>query len=142
MLNLPFEQYENRNLFKVYLLDTGLLCAMWGDKIQWQVLNGEIDINEGALTENFVAVELNKHGHTLHYYDRKSRNELDFLIREDKKVTIVEVKSGNNYEQHAALDNVLDEQSEFVERSIVLNKKQYKQVDDITYLPLYMAMWL
>ena len=104
--------------------------------------NGEIDINEGALTENFVAVELNKHGHTLHYYDRKSRNELDFLIREDKKVTIVEVKSGNNYEQHVALDNVLDEQSEFVERSIVLNKKQYKQVDDITYLPLYMAMWL
>lgn len=141
-LNLPFEQYENRNLFKVYLLDTGLLCAMWGDKIQWQVLNGELDINEGALTENFVAVELNKHGHSLHYYDRKSRNELDFLIREDKKVTIVEVKSGNNYEQHAALDNVLDEQSEFVERSIVLNKKQYKQVDDITYLPLYMAMWL
>ena len=115
---------------------------MWGDKIQWQVLNGEIDINEGALTENFVVVELNKHGHTLHYYDRKSRNELDFLIREDKKVTIVEVKSGNNCEQHAALDNVLDEQSEFVERSIVLNKKQYKQVDDIAYLPLYMAMWL
>lgn len=141
-LSLPFEQYENRNLFKVYLLDTGLLCAMWGNKIQWQVLNGYIDINEGALTENFVAAELTKHEHTLHYYDRKSRNELDFLIRENSKVTIVEVKSGDNYEQHAALDNVLDEQSEFVERSLVLNKYQYKQVDDITYLPLYMAMCL
>ena len=141
-LNLPFEQYENRNLFKVYLLDTGLLCSMWEDKIQWQVLNGEIDINEGALTENFVAIELNKHGHKLHYFDRKSRNELDFLIREGKKVTIVEVKSGNNYEQHAALDNVLNEQSEYIERSIVLNKKQHKQVDDILYLPLYMSMWL
>ncbi len=141
-LNLPFEQYENRNLFKVYLLDTGLLCAMWGDNIQWQVLNGDIDINEGALTENFVAAELNKHGHKLHYYDRKSRNELDFLIREEKKVTIVEVKSGNDYEKHTALDNVLDEQSEYVERSLVLNKFQYKQRNDIIYLPLYMAMML
>ena len=60
----------------------------------------------------------------------------------DKKVTIVEVKSGNNYEQHAALDNVLDEQSEYVEQSLVPNKYQFKHVDDITYLPLYMAMWL
>ena len=106
------------------------------------MLRGEIDINEGALTENFVAAELHKHRYKLHYYDRKSRNELDFLIREENKVTIVEVKSGNNYEQHAALDNVLDEQSEFVERSLVLNKFQYKQVNDIIYLPLYMAMCL
>ena len=141
-LCLPFEQYENRNLFKVYLLDTGLLCAMWGDAIQWQVLNGEIDINEGALTENFVAAELIKHGYRLHYYDHKSRNELDFLIREGKLVTIVEVKSGNNYLQHKALDNVLAEQYEFVKRSIVLNKDPYRQIDDITYLPLYMTSFL
>ena len=65
---------------------------------------------------------MNKHGHKLHYYDRKSRNELDFLIREENKGTIVEVKSYNTYEHPAALDNVLDEQSEFVERSIVLSK--------------------
>lgn len=141
-LFLPFEQYENRNLFKVYLLDTGLLCAMWGDNIQWQVLNGEIDVNEGALTENFVAAELHKHHHPLHYYDRKSRNELDFLIKDGKAVTILEVKSGNNYYAHAALNNVLDEMSEFVERSIVLCKSNYQQTDDITYLPLYMTMFL
>lgn len=141
-LSLPFEQYENRNLFKVYLLDTGLLCAMWGDNIQWAVLNGDIAINEGALTENFVAAELVKHGYGLHYYDRKSRNELDFLIREGKQVTILEAKSGVDFMKHTALDNVLNEFSEFVERSIVLTKFPYQTVDDIIYLPLYMTMLL
>lgn len=53
-LLLPFEQYEKRNLYKVFLLDTGLLCSMWREQIQWQVLQGNIDINEGALTENFI----------------------------------------------------------------------------------------
>lgn len=71
-LRLPFEQYEKRNLYKVFLLDTGLLCSMWREPIQWQVLNGEIDINEGALTENYVASELVKKGYSLHYYDHKS----------------------------------------------------------------------
>lgn len=141
-LSLPFEQHENRNLFKVYLLDTGLLCAMWSDKIQWDVLNGDISINEGALTENFVAAELSKHGHRLHYYDRKSRNELDFLIKEGKIVTILEVKSGNNYKTHKALDNVLKEQSEFVERSIVLSVSPYHIENNILYIPLYMTMFL
>lgn len=139
-LSLPFEQYENRNMFKVYLLDTGLLCAMWNDKIQWQVMNGDLSINEGALTENFVAEELVKHGHTLHYYDRKSRNELDFIIKDGNKVSILEVKSGNNYKQHTALNNVLDQMSEYVERSIVLNKDNGGKEGDIYYPPLYMTM--
>jgi len=140
-LNLPFEQYENRNLFKVYLLDTGLLCAMWGDKIQWQVMNGDITINEGALTENFVATELVKHGYSLHYYDHKSRNELDFLIRGNRQIVIIEVKSGNTYMQHAALDNVLREQYEYIEDAIVLNKSVLERIDTITYLPLYMSAY-
>ena len=141
-LNLPFEQYENHNLFKVYLLDTGLLCAMWGDSIQWQVINGDIAINEGALTENFVATELVKHDHSLHYYDHKSRNELDFLVRGEKHVIVIEVKSGNTYRQHAALDNALNEQPEYIEKAIVLNKEIYERTDIVDYLPLYLTVFL
>ena len=107
-LLLPFEQYEKRNLYKVFLLDTGLLCSMRREPIQWQVLNGEIDINEGALTENFVATELVKKGYVLHYYDHKSRQELDFLVAQNNKINIIEVKSGNDYKRYASLDAVLE----------------------------------
>jgi hypothetical protein len=138
-LQMPFEQYENRNLFKVYLLDTGLLCSLWSGTIQWEVMQGNISVNEGALTENFVAAELVRHGHSLHYYDHKSRNELDFLIREKKFVTILEIKSGSDYKKHASLNNVLETYSNTIERSIVLCRGNVERVGDVVYLPLYAA---
>ena len=141
-LALPFEQEENRSLFKVYMLDTGLLCALWGDDIQLKVMNGEIDINEGALTENFVAAELRKHGHKLHYYDRKSRQELDFLLAEDNKVTIIEVKSGDTYKRHGSVDTALQEQPEKIGKVVVMNKFNYEKTEKILYVPLYMAAFI
>lgn len=141
-LQMPFEQYENRNLFKVYLLDTGLLCSLWSGNIQWEVMQGNLSINEGALTENFVAAELVRHGHSLHYYDNKSRNELDFLIREKKFVTILEIKSGGDYKKHTSLNNVLESSSDSIERSIVFCRANVGKNTDIIYLPLYSAAFL
>ncbi len=141
-LALPFEQEENRSLFKVYLLDTGLLCALWNENIQFKVMQGEIDINEGALTENFVAAELRKHGHKLHYYDRKSRQELDFLLAEDNKVTLVEVKSGDTYKRHGSVDTALQEQPEKIGKVLVMNKFNYEKTEKILYVPLYMAAFI
>ncbi|MBO7054552.1 MAG: ATP-binding protein [Bacteroidales bacterium] len=141
-LELPFEQYENRNLFKVYLLDTGLLCNMWADNVQWQVLQGDLSINEGALTENYVAAELVKHGHQLHYYDHKSRNELDFLLQEGKRMSILEVKSGKDYKRHSSLTNALMDNSNKIGRCLVLNKYNVEQTENVTYLPLYMAAFV
>ena len=62
------------------------------------------------------------------------------LLFDGNKVSILEVKSGNNYKQHTALNNVLDQMSEYVERSIVLNKDNGAKENDIYYPPVYMAM--
>lgn len=115
---------------------------MWSGNIQWQIMQGEIDINEGALTENFIANELVKQGHRLYYYDHKSRNELDFLVAEDNKLTILEVKSGSNYKQHTALDNALSDQPERISRAIVLSRFNTEKEEYVEYLPLYMVMFL
>ena len=141
-LLLPFEQYEKRNLYKVFLLDTGLLCSMWREPIQWQVLQGDLDINEGALTENYVAAELVKKGYTLHYYDHKSRQELDFLIAKDNKIDILEVKSGNDYKRHASLDTAMQKQDIPLGESIVFCKFAMEKEGDIQYIPLYALGWI
>lgn len=141
-LLLPFEQYENRSLYKVFLLDTGLLCSMWREPIQWQVLNGEIDINEGALTENYVAAELTKKGYPLHYYDHKSRQELDFLIAQNNKISIIEVKSGNDYRHHFSLDNALEKTNLTLGEAIVVCKFPMQKSGEIQYLPLYALGWI
>lgn len=141
-LLLPFEQYEKRNLYKVFLLDTGLLCSMWKENIQWDVINGNISINEGALTENFVAAELVRKGYNLHYYDHKSRQELDFLIARNNKICVIEVKSGNDYKRHASLDSALQQSAAAIGEAIVASKFPREQTDKISYLPLYAISWI
>ena len=72
-LSLPLSNVENRRLYKLYLLDNGLLCNMSLPRQHFAILNGDLDLNEGAMTEHFVAAELVKKGYPLHYFDQKSK---------------------------------------------------------------------
>ena len=138
---LPFEAVENRRLFKLYMVDTGLLCSSLLKNMQFQVMNGDISINEGSLTENFVAAALSAKQIPLHYYDKKSRQELDFVFPENGKISIIEVKSGDDYKRHASMDAAIREHKSEIERAIVLCKGNVVK-DDVLYLPQYMAMFL
>jgi hypothetical protein len=139
---LPFTATENRRLFKLYMVDTGLLSNLLLKDIQFQVLNGDIGVNEGALTENYMACTLSSKGHSLHYYDRKSRQELDFIIEENNKITIIEVKSGVDYKRHASLDAAMATFPSRVGRAIVFSAHNVERDQDVLYLPLYMAQFL
>ncbi len=139
---LPMEAFENRSLYKLYLVDTGLMSSMLLHNMQWDVMNGNIGVNEGALVENMVASTLATKGVTLHYYDRKSRQELDFIIADNGKIDIIEVKSGNDYRRHASLDTAIRSYADRIGRSIVLGPCNVEHRDGITYLPLYMTMFL
>jgi predicted AAA+ superfamily ATPase len=142
-LELPLSLSEKRNLYKLYMLDTGLLCAMTMDGIQNAVLSGDIRINEGSVAENAVAAELVKRGIPLYYYDRKTRMELDFVFKDDGRLSVIEVKSGSEYRRHAALDNAFADNPGKFNRRIVLCKGNVEVADDGTiYLPLYMSMFL
>ena len=138
---LPFESVENRKLYKLYMSDTGLLSCSLLKNMQFQVMNGDISINEGALTENFVATTLAAKQVPLHYYDKKSRQELDFVISENERISIIEVKSGDDYKRHASLNAALKDYAPLIERAIVLCKGNVAK-EDVLYLPLYMAMFL
>ena len=139
---LPFEATENRRLYKLYMVDTGLLCSQFLKKMQFSVMNGEIDINEGALTENFVACALAANEVALHYYDKKSKLELDFVIPDENGITIIEVKSGAEYKKHASLNNAIASNAMKIDRSIVLSANNVESDNGIIYLPLYMASLL
>lgn len=139
---LPFSFSEKRNLYKLFMLDTGLLGSMSLKNMQFQVLNGEIGINEGALTENYVAAELVKRGIGLNYYDKKSKQELDFIFLDRNRISIIEVKSGDNYQRHASLDAAVASYGDRIGRALVMSKFNVKKADDIIYYPLYMTMFL
>ena len=141
-LSLPLSNVENRKLYKLYLLDTGLLCNMSMPRQHFAIMNGELDLNEGAMTENFVAAELVKRGHSLHYFDQKSKHELDFVLPTEDGIQVIEVKSGRNFRQHASLDYALAHSHSSIAEAIVLCTSNVEIANGIRYLPLYMTMFL
>lgn len=139
---LPFPCHENIKLYKLFFVDSGLMCAMMLNNIQGKVLTGDIYVNEGALAENYVAGELAKHGVSLNYYDRKSKQELNFVFPENDKISIIEVKSCKDYKQHSSLNTPLKLFADKINRCIVMSSNNLEIGNGVVYLPLYMSMFI
>jgi predicted AAA+ superfamily ATPase len=94
---LPLVTYADSSMFKLYLLDVGLLST----KMQ---LHPKILLDEhllfqeakGALVENYVAQELTvSFEKPLLYWSNENRAEVDFVFQHEDQVFPMEVKSGN-----------------------------------------------
>ncbi|MDR0738560.1 MAG: AAA family ATPase [Oscillospiraceae bacterium] len=142
-LDLPLPVHEKRDFYKLYLLDTGLLCSEITEGIQRAILFDNLAVNEGCIVENAVAAALRQSGKPLYYYDKKSRVEFDFCFMDNNKVSIIEVKSGKEYNTHASLDKAVEMFGDKLNRRIVLSKNNVEVGSNgVIYLPLYMTMFL
>lgn len=139
---VPLKLSETRNLFKLFSNDVGLLAAQYADGIQLKILTGDSSVNIGAVYENAVAEELLTHGLTPYYYNNKRRGEIDFVVMRDGKVMPIEIKSGKDYKQHTALTNLMADYPGSFFDAVVLCNSNVETVDDITYLPVYMVMYI
>ena len=140
---MPLELSKQRNLFKLFLSDVGLLAAMYGVNIQTAVLSNAPSINYGSIYENLVAQELCAHGfskdkHFLYYYNNKKIGEVDFIVEYDNRVVPVEVKSGKDYERHIALNNLLDIKDFDINEAYVFCSSNLFVKDKVVYYPIYM----
>lgn len=82
--------------FKLYINDTGLLCAMYGFETKRAILTNTIKGNaKGGIYENAIADNLVKRGYKLYYYKPDDDHELEFLIEKNGEVVPIEVKAGN-----------------------------------------------
>ena len=138
----PLKLNEKHNLFKLYMGDTGLLCAACMENVQFGLLNGEMEINMGSILENLVAQQLAANGFNLNYYDGKKTGELDFVIQNGMRVDLIEVKSGNDYHVHPALTKVMKIDAWKFGSSTVLCKGNLEKEGNIRYLPWYMIMFM
>jgi len=139
---IPLTLATKPNFFKLFMNDVGLLAAQYMNGIQLKLLNGETDINFGAVFENFVAQELVAHGFEPKYYNSPKHGEIDFLIERDGAVIPLEVKSGKHYARHSALSRLLSDPEYDLPQAFVFNDKHWKVENNVTYLPIYMLMFL
>lgn len=139
----PLAISMSAKLFKLFLCDVGLLTYQCGMQVVRDMAAGRTDIMYGALYENAVAQELTAHEVPLFYYKNERIGEVDFVLPWAlDSVLPVEVKSGKTYKRHSALTKLLKVENYGIDSALVLYEGNVQVDGPVTYLPIYMAMFL
>lgn len=136
---IPLEGYCDKNIFKVYCLDVGLLASLC--QIAPEAMFEEHALfteYKGALTENFVAQALvaTHHSSSLYYWSSPGTAEVDFVMQKDSQTYPLEVKAGTSQHKRSLL--VYAEKY----HPIVLSRtslRSFVQEEKIVNYPLYMV---
>ena len=138
---LPLDGNAVDDVFKVYMVDTGLFVSMLEDGTQLDILRGNLFGYKGAIFENLIADIFTKMRRKLYYFRKDSGLEVDFVIRYDGECTLIEVKasSGNVKSTKTILAHP---EKYHVHRAIKLGDVNIGQSGQLTILPLYMAFLL
>ncbi len=96
---IPLKAYEDLEAFKIFIIDTGLLCSMTNLSAK-VLLEGNKLFTEfkGALTEQFVCQQLiSEFGIEPYYWSSKDgTSEIDFIFQNDDEIIPIEVKAEVN----------------------------------------------
>ncbi|MDR1017357.1 MAG: ATP-binding protein [Lachnospiraceae bacterium] len=135
--NLPLKAYMEMDVFKIYLLDVGLLGAMV-DLDEKVILEGNQLFTEfkGALTEQYVLQQLIADLDTEPYYysSPNSTGEIDFILQGRTNIIPVEVKAEENLKARSLRMFVEKFKSKYALR---ISMSDYREQDWMTNIPLY-----
>ena len=136
---LPLMANADDGQFKLYMADTGLLCATYGFETKAALLNNTIKGNaKGGIYENVIAECLIKRGYKIYYYKPNDSQEIEFIIEKNGEVIPVEVKAGNT--SSVSLNKFIKDYSPSVAYKLI-GGRNGKDGVKIT-LPHYMVMFL
>ncbi len=139
--------------YKLFVSDVGLFVTLafknkkyTENVIYNKLLSDKLEANLGYVYENAVAQMLTIKGNNLFYYTMGSDTsnhlyEIDFLMTVGDRICPIEVKSGN-YRAHKSLDVFCDKFSRRIKDKYVVHTKDYKRVNGIEYIPIYMVPFL
>lgn len=134
---LPLATYADREAFKTYFLDVGLLGA--ANRLSPSIL---VEGNElftefkGALAENYVCQELTATGKVVPYYwsAENSSGEIDFVYDYDRQIVPVEVKASTNLQAKSLR---LFVEKNHLGRGLRLSLDNLQEQSWVVNLPLY-----
>ncbi len=133
----PLENYRDIDAFKIYVSDSGLLCAkkdLAANDILYMV--EEINDFKGGMAENYVNVQLSINGYRTYYWESERGAEIDFIIQCDRQLIPIEVKSADNT-RAKSLKVYMDTYKPAY--AIKLSAKNFGFEDNKKIVPLYAA---
>lgn len=136
--DFPLRAYQDMSIFKLFLLDVGLLGAM--SRLNAKVILEENQMFEefkGALTEQYVFQQLkvSSENDIFYWASDTASGELDFLVQRDDKIIPLEVKAKENLqakslkvfcEKYPECKGVRTSMSDFREQEWMVNVPLYQ----------------
>lgn len=132
---LPLKFYEEMSVFKLFVLDVGLMEAMV-DAASESILVEDILFREykGAFTKLYVLTQLIADDIPIYYFSNNSRVEIDLIVQHSTIVTPIEIKAEENV--HAkSLKTFIDKHPNLI--GLRLSMKPYKDQQWMVNKPLY-----
>ena len=133
----PLESYADKNTFKIYMLDTGLLCYMSRLPVQVLLQPNQLFVEfKGALTENYAIQELlaNKFKN-IYYWTSTGTAEVDIVLQNEMNIYPIEVKAGLSKRKKSLLVYGDKYKTNVLSRTTLMN---LKRDGNICNYPLYM----
>ena len=132
---MPLKFYEDMDVFKLFLLDCGLLACMT-DVSADQMLIGDNVFTEfkGAFTEQYVLQQLLALGLKPNYWSNtKTPSEIDFVIQDSQRVIPIEVKAEENVRARSLAQFIKDNTGL---KGLRISMKGYVDQDWMENIPL------
>lgn len=138
---LPLDGNKDKEAFKVYMADIGLLVSMLEEGTQSSILEGNLLSYKGAVIENLVADILGKMGRKLYYFRKDSGLELDFVMRYQGECCPLECKATTGNAK--SLQTVLKHPEHYhVHHAIKSGDYNIGRNGPLLTIPLYMIFML
>lgn len=133
---MPLSAYADADSFKVYMVDTGLLCSKF-DIAANVVLGSPVSFDsfKGALAENYVMQALVANGFTPYYWESSGKAELDFVFQnKEGNIVPLETKSADNVKAKSLMTFVAKYKPAW---SIRVSARNFGFENNIKSVPLY-----
>ena len=135
---LPLDGNADKEVFKVYMADIGLLVSMLEEGTAWSIMQGDMLSYKGAIFENLIADILGKMGRKLYYFRKDSGLELDFVMRYQGECCPLECKAKTGNAK--SLQTVLKHQEHYhVYHAFKTGDYNIGRNGPLLTLPLYMV---
>ncbi len=131
----PLKVYEQKDYFKLYLNDVGLLSSLLDINFSDILLDNNF-MFKGAIAENYIAQTFIANGLSLHYWKSNNTAEIDFLLYNEDGIIPIEVKAKDNTKSKS-MKIYMDKYNP--KYSIRISSKNFGFNNNIKSIPLYAA---
>lgn len=134
---IPLSMYEELGIFKLFMLDCGLLACLAGVPAS-QILTEDNIFHEwkGAFSEQYVLQQLlSVYDSVAYWSSNDSECEIDFLVQTENTIVPIEVKAEENVKSKS-LHHFVTERYPLL-RGVRFSMKDYIEQDWLINIPLY-----